>query len=181
MLEGAILAKRYPAVNGSLHIPPLRTLLFNQVMEAKDIRRINMQALAIKYESLEKLAELVGSSASTLSQIRNRIRNMGARLARRFEKKLGLGHGWMDSLHTVDDAKPQPVSIYKAPTEELDQILKAYDEMRPELRKQALANMKSMVRTSKEIERHLGTTRRIGFEDENAVSKGGGKIQEHKK
>lgn len=61
----------------------------------KDYRRENLLALERKFGSLEALSDAVGVSASYLSQMK-KVRHMGDRVARRFEKKLGLQSGVMD-------------------------------------------------------------------------------------
>lgn len=66
-------------------------------MDANAARRANLQDLAKQHGSLERLAELTGSAPGHLSQINNGTRNMGPRVARRFEQKLSLGAGWMDT------------------------------------------------------------------------------------
>lgn len=75
-------------------------LLSNMHMETKEIRRSNMVGLLTEYHTLEELAAKVGTSARTLSQIKNRTRNMGPRLARKFDTALGKHPGWIDALHT---------------------------------------------------------------------------------
>jgi hypothetical protein len=77
-------------------------------MEVRDIRRANMEALATQHGTLEQLADKVGTSPRTLSQIRNRTRHMGRELARKFEEALAKPHGWMDTAHTVS-TPPGPV------------------------------------------------------------------------
>lgn len=67
-------------------------------MDNKEIRRRRLLQLKEQYGTWEVLGETVGSNHSYLSQIAspNIDRNMGDRLARQFEKRLGKPRGWMD-------------------------------------------------------------------------------------
>lgn len=69
-------------------------------MDVKEIRRRNLAALMDRYETQERFAEAVSTNPGYLSQIvsPNNSRTMGGVLARKIEKKLGLAHGWMDTL-----------------------------------------------------------------------------------
>lgn len=78
--------------------------LSNLPMDAHTARRLNLKDLEKQQGSLERLAELTDSAPGHLSQIKNGTRNMGAAVARRFEAKLNLGAGWMD---TRNHAYPQ--------------------------------------------------------------------------
>lgn len=76
--------------------------------------RDESQRVKIRKEKLEeairlagsaaKLSRLTGMSASEISQMRNpeHPRNVGDIAAERIESALGLPHGWMDVLYTVD-------------------------------------------------------------------------------
>lgn len=70
-------------------------------MDATEARRTNLVELIAKNGTIEALAEITGSSANHLSQIKNSERGMGPKVARRFEEKLGLSRGWMDAPHPV--------------------------------------------------------------------------------
>lgn len=93
-----IIANRYYNVNSELRVPFRSGLLCNNAMDSKEIRRANMEALLGHGGTLEALADKVGTSSRVLSQIRNRTRNMGDRLARQFEAKLRLPRGSMDVM-----------------------------------------------------------------------------------
>lgn len=73
-------------------------------MTATENRYANFMILLAQYkDSLVELAKATGSNANHLSQIKGRTRNIGNRLARRFESKLELPKGWMDDKHTADE------------------------------------------------------------------------------
>jgi transcriptional regulator with XRE-family HTH domain len=50
---------------------------------------------------LRRFAEKVGVSESYLSQVKNRVKNVGPELAQTLERELKLGPGWMDVEHKV--------------------------------------------------------------------------------
>lgn len=66
-------------------------------MGVTEARRLNLIDLERAHSTLERVAELTGSSAGHLSQIKNRVRGMGHNVARRFEQRLGLPPDWMDT------------------------------------------------------------------------------------
>ena len=79
-----------------------------------EIRRANLEKLIQEHDTQNRVAELCGSSAVYLSQIRNRAkdaktgkpRQMGDDLARQLEKGCGKPPGWMDNLSDQDAARP---------------------------------------------------------------------------
>lgn len=98
------IAKCYSSVNSNLHIPPDSRLLFNASMDAAKARRLNLIDLAKEHGGLEGVGAKTGTAPGYLSEIKNGTRGMGAKVARRFEDKLRLGDGWMD---TRDHSKAQ--------------------------------------------------------------------------
>lgn len=77
-----------------------------------EIRRDNLNTLVSRAGSLAELNEQLGRKRNhpSLGQIRNRsdrgngtFYEMGDKLARDIEEKLGLSYGWMDTNHTPDD------------------------------------------------------------------------------
>lgn len=66
-------------------------------MEASESRRANFKDLLAQHGTIEVLAEKTGSNPQHLSQIKNGTREMGRSVARRFEARLGLPSGWMDT------------------------------------------------------------------------------------
>ena len=75
-------------------------------MENKEVRRLALAALEKQYGTLEAVAEATGTNAAHLSQIKNRTRGMGDKVARRIEAKLGKGTGWLD--HFAPEGQPAP-------------------------------------------------------------------------
>lgn len=67
-------------------------------MDATEARKANLKALIRQHGTIEELSDKTGSAPRHVSQMNNGTRGMGARVARRFEAKLGLPHGWMDTL-----------------------------------------------------------------------------------
>lgn len=64
-------------------------------MEINQIRRTNLQAL-VDTIGLATFAEKVGRSKTQISSLTTGWRNLGERLAREFEKSLGLEEGYFD-------------------------------------------------------------------------------------
>lgn len=143
-------------------------------MEAKDIRRENMQGLAAEWETLEALAERVGSSARTLSQIRNRTRNMGAKLARQFEERLGKPLGWMDARHgngaTTALPAQQRLAIYNLPETTREKIFHAFDRLTPEQQTKFIEELEATAYTNETIARHLETRLRHASDEKVSMT-----------
>ena len=72
-------------------------------MEINQIRRSNLQAL-VDTIGLAAFAEKVGRSKTQISSLTTGWRNLGERLARDFEKSLGLDEGYFDR---VSSARPE--------------------------------------------------------------------------
>lgn len=91
------IAKRYYSVNSKLRVPRGSWALFNPRMDVSEARRANFTELLKQYGTIEALADKTGSSSRHLSQVKNHGRNIGHRVARRFEQRLELPRGWMDT------------------------------------------------------------------------------------
>lgn len=104
------IALRYHKSNSGPLVPLESDLLCNVGMEVRDIRRRNMEVLAAELGTLKALADMVGTSALLLSQIRNKTRNMGHTLARQFEDAFKKPVGWMDQLQGINSG-PAPFSL----------------------------------------------------------------------
>lgn len=67
-------------------------------MDTKQIRHANLLLLLASTEvSAEAFAHACGSSASSISQVKTKTRNIGDNLARRIEKAMNKPYGWMDT------------------------------------------------------------------------------------
>lgn len=71
-------------------------------MDVKTIRRQNLALLKRQFETFAALERATGGevTASYLSQVNIDSRDMGDKVARRLEEKLGLEFGWMDRHHS---------------------------------------------------------------------------------
>lgn len=71
------------------------------MMNAKDIRRENLRALAKSIGGITALARMLGKSQSQISHLigTNPIKNIGDRLAGQIEKVFNKPHGWLDHEH----------------------------------------------------------------------------------
>lgn len=82
------------------------------LMDVYDQRFNNLKRLIQTHGSQRKLADLVETNPSYISQILTKVqangrsRTVGNDFARKIEDKLGLPHGWMDSNHDM----PQPTA-----------------------------------------------------------------------
>lgn len=91
------IAKCYSLVNSNLRIPQDSRLLCNSGMNATEARKLNLIDLAKEHGGLEGVGAKTDTPATYLSNIKNGIRGMGAKVARRIELKLKLPPGWMDT------------------------------------------------------------------------------------
>ena len=100
----------------------------------KENRRENLVALEKRFGSLEALSDAVEVSASYLSQMKN-TRHMGDKVARRFERKLGLPAGAMDQppgAATVVEKSgggKMAVPAHYSPDQRVQEFLNDYMEM----------------------------------------------------
>ncbi len=150
----------YDSVNSAAIISFHSRPLFNDCMEIKAIRRRNMLALVKEFGTMEKLAELVGTSPSVLSQIKIGARNMGHDLARRFESKLRKPVGWMDAQHK-DEVVEEPLALYSISAPMQSRILKVFDWLTPAQQEVALNDLEATAKgnqaTAKIFRRRLST------------------------
>lgn len=65
----------------------------------KEIRRQNLLILEKEFRTLEALARKTETTAAHLSQVKNKFRGMGDKIARRIESALQKPSGWMDAMH----------------------------------------------------------------------------------
>lgn len=81
-------------------------------MDIHKIRIENMNLLAAEAGGVKELAEIVGTSANYLSQLKSttqsETRGMGNRTARKIEKATGKPYGWLDELQTGATIVTQP-------------------------------------------------------------------------
>lgn len=101
-------------------------------MTAADNRKANLVKLAERFGTLDKLAAETGSSDRHLSQMKNGVRKMGDKVARRFEEKLGLPPGWMDERHGQPKARQGSLAT--------DALVKDFEEL-PQLLQEHVARM----------------------------------------
>ena len=75
-------------------------------MDAAQIRRENLRLLAKQLGGQARLAEKLGKSEAQISALfsdnQQAKRNIGTRLARQIEQRLGKPHGWLDHQQKED-------------------------------------------------------------------------------
>lgn len=80
-------------------------------MDIREIRRANLETVFNQFvrdgngtaRTLREFSEVLEINAVHLSQMKNGLRNVGAKIARRVEVKLHKPVGWMDHEHLKDD------------------------------------------------------------------------------
>lgn len=70
-------------------------------MDVHQIRKANLQKLAVDYGGPTALGEKLDRSQSQVSQLLS-SKLMGSKLARDIEKRLNLHHGWMDHSYGME-------------------------------------------------------------------------------
>ncbi|UGA37915.1 XRE family transcriptional regulator [Chromobacterium haemolyticum] len=67
-------------------------------IENRNIRRENLGYLINEYGTIRALAEAVDTAANYLSEIKNGVRDMGHKLARKIEERTSKPIGWLDRV-----------------------------------------------------------------------------------
>lgn len=148
----------YSPVNSNLRVPTFSSLLCNEGMDAKRARKANLLDLEQKHGTLESLSKRTKTPAAYLSEIKNGTRNMGDKVARRFEKELKLGDGWMDTRNRVStqgtlaapallkDFEGLPPVIQEHISQKTRELRELFDKIKPELRHMIIAPPQDPVR-----------------------------------
>lgn len=88
-------------------------------MDIKEVRRVNLQRLIADYESQQALADAVDLTPAVFSQIINKRRNMGEKMARKVEARLGLVNGWLDRQQREEESNvrelPENYHVVRVP------------------------------------------------------------------
>lgn len=85
-------------------------LAFNATMDINEIRKENLDKLLEKFSTIREFADVTGSAAAHISQMKNGVRPMGTAVARRIESAMKLPRGWMDQSHLEDEESKPEVS-----------------------------------------------------------------------
>lgn len=90
-------------------------ILFRMKRKPEQVRIRNLERLIAEAGSAAKLARIVGTNSSYLSQVRHQMptkkgtpRGVGDDLAEKLERGMGKPAGWMDEPH--EDSQKQPVT-----------------------------------------------------------------------
>ena len=116
----------------TLHISQKDKQRLNIGMDNKEIRWRRLLMLIEDFDSAAQLAELVGTNAAYLSQIKNKSngRSIGSRLARRLEIATKKPQGWMDQPVTdIDIGKKAKAAEIHAMSKEQQEWLSLFDVM----------------------------------------------------
>ncbi len=125
------IAPRYMPVNSMLRIAVDAATCYVVAMDAKEIRVANLRRYIRERaeNSQAEFARRYGMSAAHISQLLTRHRDVGDKLAREIEGKLGLDRGEMDRIDLpvpIDPSIARIVDIYAKLSEDgRDQLLGA--------------------------------------------------------
>lgn len=70
-----------------------------------EIRHENFIKLRENYKSDRDFSKQIGISHTFTSNIKNKVKNIGEKIARQIEEYLVLPYGWMDQDHDKDDSE----------------------------------------------------------------------------
>lgn len=113
---------------------------------AHEIRRVNLRQLVDIYDGRDRLALKLGRERNQIDQLLAK-KNMGPRLARDIEKRLGKERGWMDHPHMEFFAgEPQAPYLLSESVHDRErtQLLKIWMELSPDMRSHLLAIAKTL-------------------------------------
>lgn len=116
-------------------------------MDVKQIRRNNLTLLLRAFKNQPALAEATGSSDRHISQMVNAHRGMGDKVARRFEHRLKLPHGWMDRPQSgpPHTTVAEDQASYDLVTQaEADAALEKFRRLHPAFREYVLLKMDAL-------------------------------------
>lgn len=82
--------------NSKSSVPSIAGSACNAEMGVKETRRANLAALISRYPSAEAFSAAIGTDPTYIRNIRNGVRNLGDKLARQIEERLGLPSGGLD-------------------------------------------------------------------------------------
>lgn len=143
-----------------------------------DIRRANLEALLLEFQTLDALAAAAGSTSVYLSQIRNRYkdrksgkpREMGSQMARRLEAIPGHEKptGWMDIEHDADQAAAirlsvaEPAASYVSvlSSQQHDQLMRDLADIPDSLRSKLLDTIHQHAESAREAHEHVERRKR---------------------
>lgn len=122
-------------------------------METKEIRRQNMLDLLKTMRQKDAraghrtLAEKTGCATNYISQVKQRTRNMGDKVARRFERSFGLPRGWMDTLNHPRTTAAEVSGTYDlVSAAESEQAIEKFNSLHPAFREYIVMKMGELQR-----------------------------------
>lgn len=136
------IASCYFPVNSILRIAELGAFSYASAMDAKEIRVANLKRWIDEFGggSQRVFAEKFGMNVAHLSQLVNRHRDIGDKLARKIEAKLKFDHGTMDHVSPADqdELREQLLNIWDSLSDEgkdslLGNVNRIYSKERPKL------------------------------------------------
>jgi hypothetical protein len=96
------------------------------------VRKQNLSRLLTRYQRQQALADAVGMSVQYLNQLFVGKRNLGEKLARKIEMKLGLERGWLDVPEGEETAPSEVVAtLLNNMTPDQVKLLLQYQRLSP--------------------------------------------------
>lgn len=131
-------------------------------MDIKAVRRARLRRLIQdRFSGVNaKLAEKIERQPDYVSRLltdkpRHR-RDLGEKLARDIERKVGLPLGWLDVDESDDPRAQQPLAIYTVAESVQQRLLELFDMLTAPQQEEFMAQLESSVQANKEIVRSLG-------------------------
>lgn len=122
-------------------------------MENKEIRRKNLELLIKRFKTAKAVADAVDTAANHISMIQRGERGLGDKLARKFEDKLGLTHGWMDATHTTE---PKGKNSVETESPEIVRLIRAFSWLTDDQQVKTLQVLEAKAQTNMAISKQLG-------------------------
>jgi hypothetical protein len=125
-------------------------------MDITEIRRANLARLVNQAGTQRKLAEQTDSDALHVSQMMTGRRNMGDKVARRIEAKLGLPHGWMDAPQAETPAVAEALALYRVDPSVQARLLTLFEKLTQDQQEQFIKEITAAAKTNEIIIREVG-------------------------
>lgn len=102
--------------NSKMHIPLKIANCYHSEMNNKEIRHLNLSKLLERFSTKRSFAEKCDLAPGHVSQMYNKSRDIGDRVAEKIELSLGLSRGWMDQRHD----EPEPLKSQNSSESNID-------------------------------------------------------------
>lgn len=134
----------------------------NRAMDVKAIRRSRLRKLiaerfhGINAQLASKIERQPDYVSRLLTEKPRHRRDLGEKLAREIERKVGLPSGWLDIDEASDSLIQQPLGIYNVSEVLQQRLLELFDKLTPPQQEEFMGQLESSVQANIEIVRSLG-------------------------